>query len=223
MQRGSRVIAAGGRHDVHGVVEWTSHGHASVRFDCGCRELLPLRRLAPDKTASATTAAPVEEPSFDSKTGGGRRRPIAPGDTPRHPPVRREQAPVAIDDRGTRAGAPARLEPAPRHREAGAGKSRKPRKPRPRKIDRRVRWTRDLVIARMQEWTRVYGGPPSVMEWMPTQARLRGRPEWAQRFADAKGHWPGARTVMRLFGSWTAGLAAAGLEPRACGARKKAA
>lgn len=80
----------------------------------------------------------------------------------------------------------------------------------------RQKWTAELLIARIQEWARIYGEPPAMPDWGSWTARNQLRDEArAQRFEDADGHWPWFTVVVRRFGSWSEGLRAAGFEPRA--------
>lgn len=79
---------------------------------------------------------------------------------------------------------------------------------------RRV-WTRELLIGRIQEWAERYGSPPAAPDWSPTRARRLNDEARAERFERADGYWPSFETVRRLFGSWNAGMAAAGYGPRA--------
>lgn len=86
--------------------------------------------------------------------------------------------------------------------------------------DERRIWTADAVALAIEEWAAEYGEPPRGTEWNPWQARYMGRDDWAQRFEAADGQWPSAMTVVRVFGSWSAGIAAAGFKPRSVGRRK---
>lgn len=72
-----------------------------------------------------------------------------------------------------------------------------------------LRWTPDLVIAKLREWTEMYGEPPTKSEWNPSKARSQGRPEIVGNFY--AGDWPHAQSVVNRFGSWNRGLIAAGL------------
>ena len=63
------------------------------------------------------------------------------------------------------------------------------------------RWTRKLVISRMLEWRDRYGRWPSSYDWSRTHARRRGG-EALERLA--RGDWPAASVVTRLFGTWAA-------------------
>lgn len=73
-------------------------------------------------------------------------------------------------------------------------------------------WTPELVIDAIQEYARRYGRPPSATHFNPSQATKLGRLDLAERFHD-DGCWPHAGTVQSMFGSWNAGIEAAGFEP----------
>lgn len=79
-------------------------------------------------------------------------------------------------------------------------------------------WTQDAVIAAIQLFAERYGAPPSATDWNPTMARKNGRDDWASRFY-SDGDYPQVSIVIREFGSWNAGIAAAGFTPRAPGMR----
>jgi hypothetical protein len=68
------------------------------------------------------------------------------------------------------------------------------------------KWTRELVIAAMLEWREQYGWLPSSYDWSHTHARRRGG-EALRRLA--RGEWPAASVVSRLFGMWAAARATA--------------
>ena len=68
------------------------------------------------------------------------------------------------------------------------------------------RWTRGLVISAMLEWRERYGRLPSSYDWSRTHARRRGG-EALERLA--RGDWPAASVVTRLFGTWAAARAVA--------------
>jgi AraC-like DNA-binding protein len=70
----------------------------------------------------------------------------------------------------------------------------------------RRRWTREGVLASMQEWLDRYGRLPSSYDWSATQARRRGGEALARLQA---GRWPAASVVTNLFGTWGAARAAA--------------
>ena len=55
-----------------------------------------------------------------------------------------------------------------------------------------ARWTRELAIAAIGDWTAAHGRPPTAAAWTGTDPRR-----------------PSASTAIRLFGSWTAALRAA--------------
>lgn len=82
---------------------------------------------------------------------------------------------------------------------------------------RNRRWTPELVVAAIRDWAEEYGEPPAVPDWLPSQALRMNDPGRARRFWDADGRWPHHTIVFRVFGSWNAGIRAAGYEPRAVG------
>jgi hypothetical protein len=71
------------------------------------------------------------------------------------------------------------------------------------------RWTRERVLAAIAEWRSRYGWLPSSYDWSRAHARRRGG-EALERLA--RGDWPAASVVTRLFGTWAAARAAALLE-----------
>jgi AraC-like DNA-binding protein len=68
------------------------------------------------------------------------------------------------------------------------------------------RWTRELVIEAMREWSERYGQLPSSYDWSRTHARRRGGAAF-KRLNDRG--WPPASVVGKLFGSWSAARHAA--------------
>lgn len=71
---------------------------------------------------------------------------------------------------------------------------------------------------RIREWATRYGEPPARSDWNPWQARWAlGDEQRARRFERDKNHWPYFTDVVRYFGSWNAGIAAAGFAVRAVG------
>lgn len=77
-------------------------------------------------------------------------------------------------------------------------------------------WTEQRIIDALQEWARIYGQPPTTVDWAPNIARARGNEEQARRFEEgfARGDWPWFSIVITRFGSWNRGLAAAELPTR---------
>lgn len=77
-------------------------------------------------------------------------------------------------------------------------------------------WKRGTIIAAIQWWADEYGEPPAIPDWNPTKARYMGDEARAEHFEQvhADGMVPTFKTVVRKFGSWNAGIAAAGFEPR---------
>jgi len=74
-------------------------------------------------------------------------------------------------------------------------------------------WPKERVIAKIREWADLHGEPPARTDWNPTAALAMGDPERAARFR--AGDWPWFMVVVRMFGSWNAGITAAGFTPRA--------
>lgn len=69
-------------------------------------------------------------------------------------------------------------------------------------------WPRERVIEAIRAWAERYGAPPAAPDWNPAQARWFGHPEKVERFRG--GEWPSTTTVAKRFGSWAAGIEAAG-------------
>jgi Homing endonuclease associated repeat len=77
---------------------------------------------------------------------------------------------------------------------------------------RSARFCQEEIIARVQDWARVHGEPPTIRDWDPSRARRSGQ-EWrAERFE--AGAWPSVGMVRRKFGTFNAAVQAAGLAPR---------
>jgi hypothetical protein len=82
-------------------------------------------------------------------------------------------------------------------------------------------WTCERIVEKIHEWAELYGRPPGVMDWSPNHARRH--PSLSQELKQRKierfgvGRWPSVEAVYRYFGSWTAGLAAAGFSPNPSG------
>lgn len=69
------------------------------------------------------------------------------------------------------------------------------------------KWTPEVIIAAIQRWTVLHGETPSAREWLTAEHASRRE-------------WPPCSVVQREFGSWSAGIAAAGFTPRRRGERK---
>lgn len=102
-------------------------------------------------------------------------------------------------------------------------------------------WDRERIVAAMREWAQEVGAPPRSWEWCPGQARSAGligaeehkwereHPRWPGNTTvgdrpgrpPTKSEWetvetgrhPSSPTVRRAFGTFTAGIRPAGLEP----------
>ena len=85
----------------------------------------------------------------------------------------------------------------------------------------RTFWTRELLIQKIQEWAERYGRPPGAMDWEPSSVRRHPdisaatKARKVKRFRD--GDWPYTSYVVKRFGSWRAGLRAAGFESNSTG------
>lgn len=90
--------------------------------------------------------------------------------------------------------------------------------PRPvPRIRAKLRGSEEILNA-IREWTSRYGDPPTMADWEPSRARRTGQ-EWrVARYR--RGDWPSARSVRNHFGSLTAAVSAAGLQPRPQGSRQ---
>ena len=86
---------------------------------------------------------------------------------------------------------------------------------RPRQGPKRARGhvlSDEQILAAIREWHRRYGEPPTRSDWSPARALQLGQ-EWrVDRYR--AGNWPSFNTVIRRFGTLTAAVQAAGLEPR---------
>lgn len=71
------------------------------------------------------------------------------------------------------------------------------------------RWTAEEIIADIQRWVELHGALPRHCDWNSSIARRRDIPfEYG---------WPSPMPVVKHFGSWEAGMRAAGFEPRGLG------
>ncbi|MCU1679194.1 MAG: hypothetical protein JWM93_3952 [Frankiales bacterium] len=70
----------------------------------------------------------------------------------------------------------------------------------------------DEVLRAIREWTRRYGDPPAQTDLDPYRARRTGQPWRADRYL--QGDWPSLPTVRHHYGTLSAAVRAAGLEPR---------
>jgi hypothetical protein len=82
----------------------------------------------------------------------------------------------------------------------------------------RVEWTGDQILTAIRRWSELYGGPPTMADWDPYRARVRGEPWRIERY-DA-GDWPSAKSVRNHFGRLSDAVASAGLVPRRQGQRR---
>lgn len=73
-------------------------------------------------------------------------------------------------------------------------------------------WTRERVLEALRDWARELGEPPRQHEWAIAHAREVGLENGrVRRWMTEHPRWPSSTTVVKYFGSWSAGLEAAGL------------
>ena len=68
-----------------------------------------------------------------------------------------------------------------------------------------------MLIEAIRDFAERYGRPPQVLDWNPAMARAQGFPERAERFYEDG--WPHVQYLQKRFGSFNAGIRAAGFEP----------
>jgi hypothetical protein len=74
------------------------------------------------------------------------------------------------------------------------------------------------ILDAIREWVRRFGDVPSMADWDPARAR-RLEQDWRiARYHD--GDWPSVRSVAHHFGSLSAAIEAAGLQPRAASSQR---
>lgn len=74
------------------------------------------------------------------------------------------------------------------------------------------KWTKELIIERIQEFEKETGNPPSAADFSPALARSRNSEHRAKRWEDS-GRYPSTGTVVNTFGSWAGAIRAAGMTP----------
>lgn len=199
---GARVVApADGQCTDRGVIRQLSPYApvAIVRFDCGCAAYVPLHRLRPDRMSAPATCevGGCDAPRHEGPYCAAHRahRPASP---PRKigeefEPKARVAVPRPHSPRPRAAGSAA-IDSARTAAAAGQGTpaaaSRGPGRP--------VAWTAAAIVAAMRRWADERGRPPTYQEW---------------KAADPHGRRPCSLTVFQRFGSWAAGLRAAGYPP----------
>lgn len=82
----------------------------------------------------------------------------------------------------------------------------------------RVEWTGEQILEAIRRWSELYGEPPTMADWDPYRARVRGETWRIERY-DA-GDWPSAKSVRNHFGRLSIAVASAGLVPRRQGQRR---
>lgn len=80
-------------------------------------------------------------------------------------------------------------------------------------------WTPEAIVCAIQQWADEHGGiPPAAQEWNAGYMSKRAQATKLAEFH--RGGYPSVTTVVNEFGSWNAGIRAAGFEPRARSERR---
>lgn len=74
---------------------------------------------------------------------------------------------------------------------------------------------RERYVAAILAWVELFGEAPSANDWSTT---IREQSWRAERYRATGRSWPSMQNGQKLFGSWSAALAAAGQVPRPAGA-----
>ena len=80
----------------------------------------------------------------------------------------------------------------------------------------RAKLGKEAVITALRDWNDRFGSPPTATDWSPANARKNGRLDKVERYRGS-GPWPATNSVLNLFGSWNAGIAAADFRPHNVG------
>lgn len=94
--------------------------------------------------------------------------------------------------------------------------SKPPERCHPCATEHRRYWTRDRIIQAIRDWSDQYGAPPGAYDWDTGRLKQINPARWKRFYA---GRWPHQHTVLEMFGSWNAAIAAAGFTPRKIGGR----
>lgn len=82
--------------------------------------------------------------------------------------------------------------------------------------------TRERLLDSIRDWQARYGAAPGAQDWNRAQMRARASQkrleENNRRHAERR--WPTTTTIQLVFGSWSAALKEAGIEPRKVGRPK---
>jgi hypothetical protein len=76
---------------------------------------------------------------------------------------------------------------------------------------------RQRILDAIRRWESLYGRPPTAQCWNVAMARRDGRLDLVERYES--GDWPCVPQVQKVFGTWSAAIAAAGFAPRRIGER----
>jgi hypothetical protein len=76
------------------------------------------------------------------------------------------------------------------------------------------------ILGCIRRWYRLYGEPPSMLDWDPSRSRRAGQSWRSTRYY--AGDWPSVKTVRNRFGRLSTAVAAAGVPVRRQGQRTAA-
>ena len=126
--------------------------------------------------------------------------------------ARRGLARRALRGRRPADGSRCRFSPPVRQHEQGAVRRGRaaPARPHPRALAHAL--GRLCTRTAIREWTELYSEPPAIADWSPARARSAWQLWRLDRYY--AGNWPSTNTVVRRFGTFSAAVRKAGLEPR---------
>ena len=75
-------------------------------------------------------------------------------------------------------------------------------------------WSDEAILEAIKSFYVEFGRPPAVNDWNPAKAARLGHWERRALYQQRRVDWPHASVVQRAFGSWSAAIEAAGLQPR---------
>lgn len=101
------------------------------------------------------------------------------------------------------------------------GREKAPERCSPCSNAHNARWTRESVMAAIHLFADRYGRPPTATDFNPAHAIARGH-GWRAKRWQRDADYPSIFSVQRVFGSWSAGVAAAGFEPTKVGCYARA-
>lgn len=83
-------------------------------------------------------------------------------------------------------------------------------------------WDEQSILYAIVAWTERFGEPPTIVDWNPALARLRGEGARADLFDAERPRWPFSSRVAHNFGTWNTALQAAAQRTTVVGLRRDA-